>query len=101
MTGRVREFSIRKVLGAELKNIASNITRQYIVLFAISLSIGAPISYFLMGALMDKVYEYHIPMTVSGVMIAVVLLIFVLLATVSTQIGKVSKANPVAGLKVE
>ena len=101
VTGRVREFSIRKVLGAQLKNIASNITKQYILLFAISLTIGGPISYFLMGALMDEVYEYHIPMTVSGVMIAVVLLIFVLLATVSTQVQKVAKANPVSGLKVE
>ncbi len=101
VTGRVREFSIRKVLGAELKNIASNITKQYILLFAIALALGAPISYFLMEALMDAVYEYHIPMTISGVMIAVVLLIFVLLATVSTQVGKVSKSNPVDGLKVE
>lgn len=101
VTGRVREFSIRKVLGAQLKNIASNITKQYVLLFAISLTIGGPISFFLMEALMDEVYEYHIPMTVSGVMIAVVLLIFVLLATVSTQVRKVSKANPVIGLKVE
>ncbi|MEP1097532.1 MAG: FtsX-like permease family protein, partial [Cyclobacteriaceae bacterium] len=101
VTGRVREFSIRKVLGAQLGNIARNITKQYVLLFVIALSIGAPISYFLMEALMDEVYEYHIPMTISGVMIAVVLLIFVLLATVSTQVGKVSKANPVVGLKVE
>lgn len=101
VTGRVREFSIRKVLGAQLTNIAANITKQYVLLFGISLAIGGPISYFLMGALMDQVYEYHIPMTVFSVMIAVVLLVFVLLATVSTQVRKVSKANPVNGLKVE
>ena len=101
VTGRVREFSIRKVLGAQLKNIASNITKQYVLLFVISLTIGGPISFFLMEKLMDEVYEYHIPMTVSGVLIAVVLLIFVLFATVSTQVRKVSKANPVVGLKVE
>ncbi len=101
VTGRVREFSIRKVLGAQIKNLAGNITKQYVLLFAIALTLGAPISYFLMEALMDTVYEYHIPMTISGVAIAVILLIFVLLATVSTQVGKVSKANPVDGLKVE
>lgn len=101
VTGRVREFSIRKVLGAELKNIAFNITKQYVLLFAISLAIGGPISYFLMEALMDQVYEYHIPMTVSGVLISIILLIFVLLATISTQVRKVSKSNPVVGLKVE
>jgi hypothetical protein len=39
--------------------------------------------------------------TLSGVSIAVVIIVVVLLATVSTQINKVLKANPVDGLKVE
>ncbi len=101
VSGRVKEFSIRKVLGARLKNIASNITKQYMVLFLVALAIGGPASFFLMEALLDAVYEYHIPMTVSGVLIAVFLLIIVLLATVSTQVGKVSKTNPVSGLRTE
>lgn len=101
VAGRVREFSIRKVLGAHIKNLAVTITKQYVLLFSISFLLGGPISYFLMAALLDTVYEYHIPMTVSGVVIAVVMLIFVLLLTVSTQVRKVSRANPVVGLKVE
>lgn len=101
VSGRVKEFSIRKVLGARLGHIATNITKQYVLLFIIALAIGGPVSFFLMEALMDAVYEYHIPMTVSGVLIAIVLLIIVLLATVSTQVGKVSKSNPVSGLRTE
>lgn len=101
VSGRVKEFSIRKVLGARLKNIASSITKQYVLLFAIALAIGGPASFFLMEALMDAVYEYHIPMTVSGVLIAIFLLIVVLLMTVSTQVSKVSKSDPVNGLRTE
>lgn len=101
VSGRVKEFSIRKVLGARVGNIAGILTQQYVLLFAISLAIGAPISYFLLEALMDMVYEYHIPMTISGVVIAVVLLIFVLLATVSTQVKKIQNFNPVSGLRSE
>lgn len=101
VSGRVKEFSIRKVLGARLGHIATNITKQYVLLFIIALAIGGPVSFFLMEALLDAVYEYHIPMTVSGVLIAIVLLIIVLLATVSTQVGKVSKTNPVNGLRTE
>ena len=101
VSGRVKEFSIRKVLGARLTNIASNITGQYVLLFIIALALGGPLSFFLMEALMDAVYEYHIPMTISGVVIAVVLLVIVLLATVLTQVNTVSKSDPVKGLRTE
>lgn len=101
VSGRVREFSIRKVLGAQIKNIAINITNQYVVLFVIALAVGAPVSYVLIEALLDMVYPYHIPMNFTGVALSVIILIVVLLATVSTQIGKVSKSNPVDGIRVE
>ncbi|HMG90573.1 MAG TPA: ABC transporter permease, partial [Chryseolinea sp.] len=45
VAGRTKEFSIRKVLGAGLKNLAANISNQYMVLFGISLAIGAPLGY--------------------------------------------------------
>jgi len=101
VAGRVREFSIRKVLGAGIKNIVAIIMQQYLILFVVALVLGAPISYILIKLLIEVAYAYHMPIGYSGVVIAVVILIFVLLATVSTQIRKVVKANPVNGLKVE
>lgn len=101
VSGRIREFSIRKILGAGVKNISSNVTRQYAVLFLVALVLGAPISYNLIRILFDAAYAYHIPVDYSGVTIAVLILIFVLAITVSTQIRKVLKSNPVNGLKVE
>ncbi len=88
-------------MGARISNIASNITKQYLTLFALALGLGAPISYFLIEALLDMVYPYHIPMNVSGVAFSVLLLVIVLLLTVSTQVRKVSKSNPVDGIRVE
>jgi putative ABC transport system permease protein len=101
VAGRLKEFSIRKILGAGIKNIAGNITGQYLLLFAATLFIGCPISYFLNNLLLDSIYYYHVPVTFSGVVIAVVILIFVLFLTISTQVNKVSKTNPVNGLKIE
>lgn len=101
VAGRAKEFSIRKILGAGIGNISSNITKQYVLLFVVGLSIGAPVSYFLIKTLFDMIYNYHVPVTYTGVSIAIVILIFVLLATVSTQVRKVLKSNPVDGLKVE
>lgn len=101
VAGRVREFSVRKVLGADIANIATLVVRQYLPLFAVALILGAPVSYILIKLLIQAAYAYHMPITYSGVSIAVTILMLVLLATVSTQIRKVLTANPVAGLKVE
>jgi putative ABC transport system permease protein len=101
VAARTKEFSIRKILGAGLKNLAGNITKQYMVLFSVALVIGAPAGYYLAKLLIEFAYTYHMPITFSSVAIAVVILVSVVLITISTQIRKVLKANPVEGLKIE
>jgi len=101
VTGRVREFSIRKVLGASIRNVAQIIIEQYVLLFAISMLIGAPLGYLLIETLFDTVFVYHMPMNFTGLVISASLLVTVLLVTVFTQVRKVSRSNPVEGLKVE
>lgn len=99
--GRTKEFSIRKVLGAGLKNISANVINQYLSLFIVALCIGAPLGHRLGTWLIEFSNEYHMPITFSGALISVVLTAIVLLITVSTQIWKVLKSNTVSGLKVE
>ena len=101
VAGRAREFSIRRVLGAELKSVAKNIIAPYAILFTVALLAGAPVSYLLVEFLFDAVYFYHIPMNVLGVVIAISTLMLVLLVIVFAQLGKIAAANPVDGLKVE
>ena len=101
LTGRVKELSIRKVLGARLRNIAASVASQYTVLFACALVIGGPAGYALSKWLIEFASVYHMPVTFSGVFIGVGLMTLVILFTLSTQIRKVMKANPLEGLKVE
>lgn len=101
VAGRVREFSIRKVLGANWRQITVTIVKQYVLLFTIALGIGAPLSYFITDFFFDAVYTYHAPVNIFSVVISVLILIVVLSAVIFTQIGKVSKANLVEGLRVE
>jgi ABC-type antimicrobial peptide transport system permease subunit len=101
IAGRVREFSIRKVLGAGVTNIASLITRQYVVLFGIALTISAPAGYFLSQFVLEVAYTYHMQIDYSGAIVGTILLVLVLLTTLATQVRKVSKDNVVEGLKVE
>ena len=99
VAGRVREFSIRKLLGAKLADVGVLITRQYAILFFTALLVGVPLSYTLIKTLITYAYSYHMPITYSGVTIAAVILTITLAITVATQVRKVAKANPVEGLK--
>lgn len=99
--GRTKEFSIRKVLGAGLTNIASTILGQYLILFATTIIIGAPLGYVFGKRIIEFSSPYHAPITFSAAIIALLIIGFVLIATISTQILKVQKANPVNGLKTE
>jgi len=101
VTRRIKEFSIRKVLGAHIGHLMGAITKQYTILFSVALVLGGIASYYLMIFVFDVAYTYHMPITISGVLIAVVLLALVLFLTIMTQIGKVIKTNPVEGLKTE
>ena len=99
--GRTKEFSIKKILGAGLKNITASVVNQYLVLFLVSLLIGAPLGYLLGSWLIGFSNEYHMPITFSGAGIAVAITALVLITTVFTQVWKVMESNPLNGLKVE
>lgn len=101
VAGRTREFSIMIAMGAGLKNLTSSVLDQYLFMAAVSLIVGLPVSYFLIKANLDLLYAYPTPMTFSGMALSIFILIFILLAILSTQIRKVYKLNPVNGLKVK
>jgi len=101
VSGREREFSIRKVLGAGAKNIASGILKQYMLLSIIAIIFGAPISHLLITANLDMMFPDPRPFGYTGVAIAVIILIVVLVLVITTQIRKVLRSNPLNGLKIE
>jgi ABC-type antimicrobial peptide transport system permease subunit len=101
VSGRIKEFSIRKTLGAGAKNIASVIIRQYVLLTLAALLVGAPVSYIFTKAYLDMLFAYPMPMDYSGTAIALIILVLVLLAVIFTQIRKVLKFSPVNGLKAD
>jgi putative ABC transport system permease protein len=101
VSGRIREFSIRKTLGASFKNIAWVIVNEYVVLTIVALIIGAPISYLFNKAYLDMLFAYPMPMGISGTAMGLCILVMVLLAVVATQIKKVLHSNPIDGLKTE
>lgn len=101
VSGRLREFSIRKTLGAEMMSLIQIVLNQYTLLFIMALMIGAPASYFAVREMFDVAYTYHVPMNLLGVIIAVGLLLSTLLFVIGIQVKKVAKEDPVKGLRLE
>ncbi|MBT31382.1 MAG: hypothetical protein CMO01_17140 [Thalassobius sp.] len=101
ISGRVKEFSIRKILGADFINIVVSITKEYWLLSSIAMLVGGPVSYILIKKLIVYMYAYPIPLGFTGIILSISILMFTLLFVVSTQIRKVVLSNPVKGLKGE
>lgn len=99
--GRTKEFSVRKILGAGLTQITGSIARPYTILFISTLALGAPLGFMFGKWIIEFAHPYHMPITFSGVSLAVLIVVIGLAATVSTQVSKVFRSNPVEGLKAE
>lgn len=101
ISGRYREFSIRRTLGAEVKDIAKNMVKQYYLLTIIALILGAPVSYILIKANLSMLFPEPMPIGITGLVFPLIILISVLLLVFLSQVRKVAKSNPVDGLKAE
>ena len=98
---RMKEFSIRKVLGAGITALFNGVNKQYAGLITIACLLGLPASYFMVDLLLKEVYEYPMPMSAGPLILATICLFGVALLTVSSQVYKVIVANPVEALRNE
>ena len=101
VSGRMKEFSIRKVLGARLKHISKIILSKYWLVFLVSLGAGAPVSYYLTELIFDTFFLYRMPMNIHFFAVSGGILLAVLGVVLITQLGKLGKSNPVVGLRNE
>lgn len=99
--GRIREFSIRKTLGATAKHLTSNIARPYYIIFGVAILLGIPAAHALNSAMLEMMFPTPLPYGYLGAVGSAVLLLIVLILVVASQVRKVSRSNPVEGLKTE
>lgn len=97
---RVKEIGIRKVLGADVTQIVSLLSRDLIVLVFISLVIAFPLGYYLMNQwLEDFAYKIEIHWWVYALAGTATLLIA--FSTISFKTIRSALANPVESLRAE
>ncbi len=97
---RTKEIGIRKVLGANVTNIISMLSKEFLILVLLANLIAWPAAYYIMNKwLGDFAYKTEIDLNVFLLAGLVVLLIALL--TVSYQAIKAALANPVKSLRYE
>ena len=97
---RTKEVGIRKVLGAELKNIYFLLSREFVLLVAISCVIAWPLAYYLGGKWLDN-FAYHTSIGFDVLCYSLGIAMLVAMAAVSYYTLKAAFVNPVESLKSE
>jgi putative ABC transport system permease protein len=97
---RLKEISIRKVLGATALQIITLITKDYIRLIIYAGLIATPVAYFLLQNWL-KGYAFHIEIGFLFILLPVSLILVIALLTVLYQSLKAALSNPVRNLRSE
>lgn len=97
---RTREIGIRKVLGASVQQVATILSRDFLLLVAISLLISLPMAWLAANRWLEN-YPYRIELGWSLFALGAVLVLGIALLTVSFQSIKAALQNPVRSLKVD
>lgn len=101
ITGRkMKEISIRKVLGAGIGNIVYLINREFLLAVSLAVLIGMPLSYWLNGNLLLLLSEESV-VSFTPIVLSFFSLLLMIVISVSWHIFKAHTANPTMYLKDE
>ena len=97
---RQKEISIRKIMGAGLREITPLITKSFVLLVGLSCLIAFPVAYYFMNKWL-KIFTYNTGLTPMPFLLAAIAVLFITLATVLFHTVRAGLANPVKSLRSE
>ncbi|MFY0605664.1 MAG: ABC transporter permease [Cyclobacteriaceae bacterium] len=98
---RVKEFSMRKILGADVPHIIGIAAKQYIWIIFISFFIGGPLGYLLIDTMIQSVYFNPKETGSLPFILSILIMLVTLTATIIGQLRKAINVNPVENLRSE
>ena len=101
MQGNLKEYSVRKVLGAQPKTIVKVVSKQYIWTLLIAFIVGAPLGAIGMMALVEEVFPDSKAVDAVPFVVSMAIMLFTLIITVAGQINKAVQVNPAELLRSE
>lgn len=97
---RVREISIRKVLGASITNLIALLSADHITMMFSAILISVPVTWLIARKWLES-YPLRIPITAQLLIVPVVVLVGIVTATAAFQTWKASITNPIDHLRNE
>jgi len=97
---RQKEISIRKIMGAGVKEIVPLITMNFILLVGISCIIAFPVAYLFMDKWL-KIFPYNTGLSVFPFLLSALAVLVITLLTVIFHTVRAAIANPVESLRSE
>ena len=97
---RTKEIGIRKTLGASIQNILFLLSKELVKILIIANLIAWPIAYLIMDSLL-KFFPYRINIQLWMFLISGFVAFLIPIGTMSSQILKAARANPVDALRYE
>jgi putative ABC transport system permease protein len=99
-TAKTKEIGIRKVLGADIRNIITLLTKDSFRLLLLAFAISTPLVYLLSSRWLTE-YPQHIDFSVWFVAVPLVVISLLVAGVSLTQVLKAATRNPVESLKQE
>jgi ABC-type antimicrobial peptide transport system permease subunit len=98
---RVKEVSIRKVMGASPESLVYLLSKDFIVLMVIASIITIPTVYWFMTKLLLTAQYYNVPIGGVEIIVSLSIVLFLGMTTILSQTLKAANTNPVDNLRVE
>ncbi|MEQ9426459.1 MAG: FtsX-like permease family protein [Cyclobacteriaceae bacterium] len=98
---KIKEISIRKVLGASLSQIMIGINKPFIRILGTSLVTGVLLGYLVADSILATIYKYYLDLTpLTGIPVGLFIVLAALVMTTLVVI-KPATASPTKGLRTE
>ncbi len=98
---RMKEISVRKVLGASLSQVIALVNKEFFWILLISIIIAAPLSYMAADVMLQFGFKYNKPLTFAPFAQTGLLVLGTAALTVLSQVYRGATANPVDALRNE
>ena len=97
---RTKEIGIRKVLGASVSGIVRLLSKEFLLLVAVSNLIAWPIAYYFMHKWVQR-FAFRPGISIWSFLLASIVVLIIALLTVSYQTIRAARSNPVDLLRYE
>lgn len=97
---RLKEFGVRKVLGAKVVQLVGLLSKEFVWLLGLGFILAAPITYYFMSDWLTE-FVYRIDIGITVYILAVLATVLICMFTVGVQAFKVARFNPSEVLRNE